>query len=76
MANFIHAAFQASRALGGPYQLARHLGVQPDELFRWIAGLDLPAERERRELERRMSVALVSGAGRLPAQRRHGDLLS
>ncbi|HYX67450.1 MAG TPA: hypothetical protein VE935_24795 [Burkholderiales bacterium] len=73
MADFIHAAFHASRVLGGPHRLARRLGVQPDELYRWIAGLDLPAEGARLELQKRISVALVALPAAQSAGRRHSD---
>jgi hypothetical protein len=75
MADFIKAAFQASRALGGPHRLASRLGVAPDELYRWIAGLDLPAEGSQLELQRRITVALVPAAQLPPAMRRHNDAL-
>ena len=73
MADFVHAAFHASRLLGGPHRLARRLGVQPDELYRWIAGVDLPAADARLELQRRMSVALAVAPAAQLAGRRHGD---
>ena len=76
MADFASAAFQASLALGGPHRLARSLGVPPDALFRWIAGVDVPAERERRELERRMGFALRVARVPAMAARRHSDLVS
>ena len=73
MADFIHAAFHASRVLGGPHRLARQLGVQPDELYRWIAGLDLPPAGARLELQKRISVALIAMPAMQFAGRRHSD---
>lgn len=73
MADFITTAFQASRVLGGPHRLARRLGVEPDELYRWIAGLDLPTEDRRAELRKRISVALIVRPNGTLATRRHGD---
>lgn len=73
MADFVSAAFLASRALGGPCRLARRLGVEPDELYRWIAGHDLPAQNLRRELQRRIFVALVDAPSGGSGSRRHGD---
>ena len=73
MADFIHAAFHASQVLGGPHRLARRLGVQPDQLYRWIAGLDLPAEGIRVELQKRISIELVVKPAARTGGRRHGD---
>lgn len=73
MADFVTAAFQASRAAGGPCRLARRLGVEPDQLYRWIAGQDLPAEAARRELQARFTVAVIGAARISSASRRHGD---
>ena len=74
MADFVTAAFQASRAAGGPCRLARRLGVEPDQLYRWIAGRDLPAEGARLELQARFTVAVISGPAISAGYRRHGDL--
>lgn len=73
MADFVSAAFTASRAVGGPCRLARRLGVEPDQLYRWIAGQDLPAEAARRELHARLTVAVLAEPVASPASRRHGD---
>ena len=73
MADFASAAFQASLALGGPHRLARSLGVPPDALFRWIAGVDLPGAREQRELKQRIGFALQIAPAPRAAARRHTD---
>jgi len=73
MADFIETAFKASQALGGPHRLASCLGVEPDEIYRWIAGRDLPAEGTRLRLQQRISLALVVGPASDFAHRRHGD---
>jgi hypothetical protein len=73
MSDFINSAFRASRLLGGPHRLARSLGVEPDELYRWIAGQDLPGEPARQELQKRMTLAMVAAPALEPGQRRHGD---
>jgi DNA-binding transcriptional regulator YdaS (Cro superfamily) len=73
MADFVTVAFHASQTLGGPHRLARRLGVQPDDLYRWIAGLDLPAEGLRVDLQRRISRVLVVAPAAGSAGRRHGD---
>ena len=76
MADFVTVAFRASRALGGPSRLARRLGVEPDELYRWMAGLDQPTGSARRELMERIIYALATRREERPALRRHGDFLS
>lgn len=73
MADFVTAAFQASRVLGGPCRLARRIGVEPDEVYRWIAGQDLPAEAARLELQARFTVAVIEEPALSGAHRRHGD---
>lgn len=73
MADFVSVAFRASRALGGPCQLARRLGVEPDALYRWMAGVDLPAESTRRDLSARI-IGVLTPFGEEPQPfRRHGD---
>lgn len=76
MADFVTAAFQASRALGGPCRLAWRLGVEPDQLYRWIAGQDLPAEAARREIQARLTVAVIALGPASSGCRRHGDRCS
>jgi DNA-binding transcriptional regulator YdaS (Cro superfamily) len=73
MADFVNAAFQASQAVGGPCRLARRLGIEPDQLYRWIAGQDLPPEAARLELEARFTVAVVPQPASASEHRRHGD---
>lgn len=73
MADFVTSAFHASQLLGGPCRLARRLGVEPDQLYRWIAGQDLPTEGARRELQRKIRVALLDEPALEPAHRRHSD---
>lgn len=69
----MRAAFQASLALGGPHRLARSLGVQPDTLFRWIAGVDLPEGSERGRLWWRISLAILASKAQA-VNRREADL--
>ena len=40
---FANLMLRASKALGAPSHLARHLGLQPSEVYRWIAGVERPA---------------------------------
>jgi DNA-binding transcriptional regulator YdaS (Cro superfamily) len=74
MADFVTVAFRASRALGGPCRLARRLGVEPDALYRWMAGQDLPAKEAQRDMLKRMTLAEIAAPALPPAGRRHGDL--
>lgn len=73
MVDFVAAAFRASLALGGPCRLARRLGVPPDQLYRWMAGIDLPAQSARLDLRARITSVLSSLPAVQPEQRRHGD---
>ena len=73
MVDFVSAAFWASRALGGPGRLARRLGVEPDLLYRWIAGQDLPAKEAQGDLQKRITLAMIGSPALPPASRRHGD---
>jgi len=43
MEEFANLMLRASKALGAPSHLAHHLGLQPSEVYRWIAGVDRPA---------------------------------
>lgn len=74
MADFVTVAFQASRALGGPCRLARRLGVEPDALYRWMAGQDLPGEEAQRDMRRKITLVLIAPSAVCVAHRRHGDL--
>jgi hypothetical protein len=76
MADFISVAFQASRILGGPHRLARLLGMEPDAIYRWIAGLEIPDEQIRLELKRRIRLALVAKPDDALPARRHGDRIA
>jgi DNA-binding transcriptional regulator YdaS (Cro superfamily) len=73
MVDFVTAAFRASLALGGPSRLARRLGVPPDQLYRWMAGVELPAQNTRRDLRERITCVLAALPVVQQAQRRHGD---
>ncbi len=73
MADFVTAAFRASLVLGGPCRLARRLGVPPDQLYRWMAGVELPAQNARRDLRERITGLLAALPAVQQAHRRHGD---
>ena len=54
--------YEASKAAGGYDLLARRVGVASWEVVQWIAGLNLPRDRERAVLQQ----ALILITGRLP----------
>jgi hypothetical protein len=54
---------RAAKALGSMLDVAKLLGVEPRQVYLWIAEIEEPAEERRGELERRlMSAGIVSGA--------------
>ena len=61
---------QASQAFGAPAYLARALGCAPQEVYRWIAGLEFPDAVQRRQLELLLEGALARRAAVLPAGNR------
>jgi hypothetical protein len=54
---------RAAKALGSMLDVAKLLGVEPRQVYLWIAEVEEPAQERRRDLERRlMSAGIVSGA--------------
>jgi hypothetical protein len=54
MDRFVGLVLKASQALGAPLYLATHLGVEPYDIYRWIAGMDLPEPIHRENFEQRL----------------------
>ena len=50
MANFPEELVAAVSARGSMLAVAERLGVQPQTVYRWIAGFDLPARHEQERL--------------------------
>lgn len=53
MESFAGLVLRASRAMGAPFYLAKHLGVASNGVYRWIAGMELPKDRQK-DFERRL----------------------
>ena len=79
MDRFAGLVLKASQALGAPVFLATHLGVEPYDVYRWIAGIG-PEPIYRERFEQRLLSILEGKVGRKaqvaqgPAlERRWGD---
>lgn len=53
-ARFSFALIQASRIMGSLLDVALYLGVEPKQVFDWIADLDRPSSEQLPELENRL----------------------
>ena len=77
MDRFAGLVLKASQALGAPVFLATHLGVEPYDVYRWIAGIGLPEPVYRQSFEQRLLSILEGKAGRRAQgpvpERRWGD---
>jgi hypothetical protein len=67
MDRFAGLVLRASQALGAPLYLATHLGVQPYDVYRWIAGMALPEAIHRQNFEQRL-LSLLDGKSERKAQ--------
>jgi hypothetical protein len=54
MDSFAGLVLRASKAMGAPLYLAKRLGVEPYDVYRWIAGTVLPEAVQQKEFERRL----------------------
>jgi hypothetical protein len=54
MESFAGLVLRASRVMGAPFYLAKHLGVAPYDVYRWIAGMELPKDFHQKDFERRL----------------------
>jgi hypothetical protein len=64
MDRFAGLVLKASQTLGAPVFLATHLGVEPYDVYRWIAGIGLPEPIYRDSFEQRLLSVLEGKAGR------------
>jgi len=63
----------ASRTFGAPAHVARVLGREPYDIYRWIAGVEQPAPAEQASLTARLQAALARPIYDAPARRRWSD---
>ena len=54
MASFAGLVLRASQAMGAPLHLANHLGVDPADVYRWIAGIELPKAIYQEHFQQRL----------------------
>ena len=66
MDRFAGLVLKTSQALGAPLHLAAHLGVEPYDVYRWIAGMQLPEPTRRQNLEQRLVRILDGKSERKP----------
>ena len=76
MPEFSTLLLRASETFGAPAYLARILGEEPHEIYRWIAGVDTPAKAQCERLAARLRAALQEKASSPAQQRRWGDRAS
>jgi hypothetical protein len=58
MDDFAYLLVRASKVLGTTLGVAQLLEVEPLQVYRWIAGLDHPAEERIEELSERLQAVL------------------
>jgi DNA-binding transcriptional regulator YdaS (Cro superfamily) len=54
MDDFAYLLVRASRAMGTMLAVATLLDVEPNQVYRWIAGVDRPADERLGELTQRL----------------------
>jgi len=60
--DFVFELIRASRTLGSLLGVARLLGVQPKEIYFWIANIELPTGERRGELETKLRASSLTPA--------------
>ena len=58
--SFAGLVLRASVAMGAPVYLAKHLGVEPYDVYRWIAGTHLPEAVKQKDIEQGLLSMLES----------------
>lgn len=53
--NFAFALIRASQALGSLLDVAQLLGVEPKQIYLWIADVEAPTAEQRSELEDKLA---------------------
>jgi len=61
MQDFPYLLVRASRLTGTVLDVALLLQVEPAQVYRWIAGIDLPTDERMGEFTRRLQSLLYSG---------------
>jgi hypothetical protein len=69
MDEFATLVLRASQVFGAPAQVARVLGCEPHDVYRWIAGLERPAPAEQDQLKMRLRAALNGRSSSMPRRR-------
>lgn len=72
MDRFAGLVLKASQTLGAPLYVAAHLGVEPYDIYRWIAGTQLPEPTRRQSLEQRL-LSILDGKLERKPQAAHGS---
>ena len=60
MPEFATLMLRASETFGAPAYLARVLGQEPSDVYRWIAGVEAPAKAQCEQLAARLRQALAA----------------
>lgn len=58
--DFAFALILASKAMGSFLDVALLLGVEPRQVYRWIADLERPSDERVRELQGRLRAVLAT----------------
>jgi len=62
MNDFPYLLVRASRATGTVLDVALFLHVEPSQVYRWIAGIDLPTDERIGEFKNRLQSLLYTNA--------------
>ena len=57
--NLATSLVRASSALGTFLDVARFLGIEPKQVFLWVAEVELPPEDQRRDIQERLRSLLA-----------------
>jgi hypothetical protein len=69
MYEFATLVLRAAQVFGAPAHVARVLGREPHDVYRWIAGLERPAPAEQKQLQVRLRAALDGKSSSIPRRR-------
>jgi len=60
--NFAISLIRASQSLGSLLDVARLLGVEPKQVYLWIADVELPTSERRSEIENKLRITVAARA--------------